>query len=64
MQLKITKIRKEICLIRLTRDTLTFLFSTNIGILHTNISSLNKHCDDLTTVLLLLEFNFQVIGTT
>ena len=35
---------------------------SSLGILHTNIASISKHFDDLTTVLSLLKFNFQIIG--
>ena len=37
---------------------------SSIDILHTDIASISKHFDDLTTVLSLVEFNFQIIGVS
>ena len=36
--------------------------ASSLGILHTNIASISKHFDDLTSVLSLLKFNFHIIG--
>ena len=36
--------------------------SSSLGILHTNLASIQKHCDDLNIVLSLLKFDFHIIG--
>ena len=37
---------------------------SSLGIMHTNLASLNKHIDDLSIVLSLVKFQFDVVGIT
>ena len=37
---------------------------SNLGIMHTNIASLNTHHDELKRILSLIKFDFQIIGIT
>ena len=35
---------------------------SSLGIIHTNLASINKHFDELNLILSLLKFNFDIIG--